>query len=76
LNIKDVTTIVKNQMKLSDMIYQEAIENNYSHEQMTPLNLLKANTSIIKHNVYKVFDTFQGKCTDLLKILKNEMKAD
>lgn len=65
MNIKDVTTIVKNQMKLSDMIYQEAIENNYSHEQMTPLNLLKANTSIIKHNVYKVFDTFQGKCTDL-----------
>ena len=52
-------------MKLSDIIYQEAIENNYSHEQMTPLNLLKANTSIIKHNVYKVFDTFQGKCTDL-----------
>ena len=65
MNIKDVTTIVKNQMKLSDIIYQEAIENNYSHEQMTPLNLLKANTSIIKHNVYKVFDTFQGKCTDL-----------
>lgn len=58
MNIKDVTTIVKNQMKLSDMIYQEAIENNYSHEQMTPLNLLKANTSIIKHNVYKVFDIF------------------
>jgi len=32
LNIKDVTNVVKGQQKLSDSIYQEAIENNYSHE--------------------------------------------
>ena len=44
LEIKDVSQIVNFQMKLSDMIYQEAIENNFSHEQMTPLNLLKANS--------------------------------
>lgn len=44
LVIKDVSQIVIYQIKLSDMIYQEAIENNYSHEQMTPLNLLKANS--------------------------------
>ena len=35
-------------MKLSDIIYQDAIENNFSHEQMTPLNLLKANS----HSIY------------------------
>ena len=55
LEIKDVSQIVNFQMKLSDMIYQEAIENNFSHEQMTPLNLLKANSSIIKSKVYNMF---------------------
>ena len=55
LEIKDVSQIVNFQMKLSDMIYQEAIENNFSHEQMTPLNLLKANSQIIKTKVYSMF---------------------
>jgi hypothetical protein len=32
LSIKDVTTLVKNQKKICDNTYQDAIENNYSHE--------------------------------------------
>ena len=30
--------LVKNQQKFCDMVYQDAIENNFSHEQMTTLN--------------------------------------
>ena len=48
INIIDVTTILKGQQKFCDSIYQEAIENNYSHEQMTPLNCINSNTNIIK----------------------------
>ena len=32
LNINDITKIVNYQQKLSDFTYQEAIQNNYSHE--------------------------------------------
>jgi len=32
LKIHDVTSIVQGQKKLSDTVYQEAIQNNYSHE--------------------------------------------
>ena len=30
--IRDITNIVKSQQKLSDEMYQDAIEQNYSHE--------------------------------------------
>ena len=32
VNLKDVSQIIKSQQRFSDTIYQEAIENNYSHE--------------------------------------------
>lgn len=44
--IRDITNIVKSQQKLSDEMYQDAIEQNYSHEQMTPLNIILANSKI------------------------------
>ena len=30
------------------MLYQEAIENNFSHEQMTPLNCIKNFTAMVR----------------------------
>ena len=35
------------------MIYQDAIENNFAHEQMTPLNILKANSSYLAKRVFQ-----------------------
>ena len=40
-----MTNILKHQQRISDEIYQEAIEANYSHEQMTPLNSILGNSS-------------------------------
>jgi hypothetical protein len=40
--VKDLTSVIKIQQKLSDEMYQDAIESNYSHEQMTPLNCILA----------------------------------
>ena len=39
--------MIKGQQKLSDDMYQDAIEQNYSHEQMTPLNLILANSRVL-----------------------------
>ena len=50
LIIKDVTQILRNQQKLSDKMYLDAIEANYSHEQMTPLNGILANSKIVYKN--------------------------
>ena len=60
-------------MKLSDMIYQEAIENNYSHEQMTPLNLLKANISLIKLIIFEQFKNYQDRIQDILDLLNKKI---
>ena len=38
---------------------------------MTPLNLLKANTSIIEQNVFKAYELYQNKCLDLIIALNN-----
>ena len=39
------------QQKKSDMLYQDAIESNYSHEQITPLNSILFNTTKIYENL-------------------------
>lgn len=44
LTIKNITQIIVQQQMLSDEMYQDAIEANYSHEQMTPLNCILGNT--------------------------------
>ena len=38
--LRDISNVINNQQRLSDQIYQDAIERNYSHEQMTPLNCI------------------------------------
>ena len=45
---KDVTALVGMQQDISDKIYQDAIELNYSHEQNTPLNCILNNSQLIK----------------------------
>ena len=35
-------------------MYRDAIEANYSHEQMTPLNCILANSDIVLRRVYKM----------------------
>ena len=36
---------------MSDKMYQDAIEANFSHEQMTPLNCIINNSKIIEKNL-------------------------
>ena len=53
LQVKDVSNILKYQQKMIDSMYQDAIENNYSHEQMTPLNSILGNSQIILNKIYE-----------------------
>ena len=39
--------MIRWQQKISDTMYQDAKEANYSHEQMTPLNCILANCKIV-----------------------------
>lgn len=55
LNIKDVTHLVKSQQRLSDSIYQEAIESNFSNQQMTPLTVLRGSPKMINEKVMAMF---------------------
>jgi len=48
LNIREISNFVKNLQKTNDKIYLDAIEANYSHESMTPLNSIIANTKIVQ----------------------------
>lgn len=48
LNIREISNFVKNLQKTNDNIYLDAIEANYSHESMTPLNSIIANTKIVQ----------------------------
>jgi hypothetical protein len=61
---------------MSDMMYQEAIEANFSHEQMTPLNCILGNSKIVKQDLHysmkKIFKKFVNTDTnpDLVKELE------
>lgn len=44
---KDVTDLIWLQQTKSDKRYQDAIEANYSHEQMTPLNNILSNAKML-----------------------------
>ena len=43
--LKNITAPIVNQQKKSDEIYQNAIEANFSHEQMNPLNNILQNST-------------------------------
>lgn len=45
--MRDVSEVVKLQQNLSHHLYQDAVETNYSHEQMTPLNCILNNSKVI-----------------------------
>ena len=47
----DITEILKMQQIKSDLLYQDAIEMNYTHEQNTPLNNIITNVSMINSSV-------------------------
>ena len=47
--VKDITSILKAQQEIIDEMYQDAIESNYSHEQMTPLNSIIGNSKIAQN---------------------------
>jgi hypothetical protein len=38
LSIRDITEMIKSLERIKDQVYYDAIENNFSHELMTPLN--------------------------------------
>ena len=60
LHIRELTQVIKSQQRMGDKIYRDAIEMNYSHEQMTPLNSIMNNSAML-------LDNFQSniECEDL-----------
>jgi hypothetical protein len=42
------------------MAYQDAIENNFSHEQMTPLNPIMSNIQINKQRLISLYKEILG----------------
>lgn len=51
LGIKDITALIKNLQKFKDKVYYDAIENNFSHELMTPLNPITNSSSLLKKGI-------------------------
>ena len=70
--INNITTLIKNQQKLSDDIYQDAIEANFSHEQMNPLNNIIQNASTVHSTVTDLFgyDSNNDRLNNVLKLVK------
>jgi len=56
ISILDVTDIIIKQQRECDKMYLEAIELNYSHEQMTPLNSIIANSNIAFKRFVEISD--------------------
>ena len=54
--IKDITAAITSQQKKSDLLYQDAIEANYSHEQMNPLNNIVQNSSTVHRMISKLLE--------------------
>jgi signal transduction histidine kinase len=55
LNIKDITSIIKGLQKINDQVCLTAIENNFSHELMTPLNPIVSSSSMLKSRLLAAF---------------------
>lgn len=60
ISIRNISNVVKNQQKLSDQMYLDATEQNYSHEQMTPLNSILANSKIIYRRFQEIMKQQQN----------------
>ena len=59
--LRDVSEVVKLQQDLSNLLYQDAIETNYSHEQMTPLNCILNNSKVILAKIKECAKPKDGK---------------
>lgn len=59
LSIKNITTLIHGHTRLLDGIYQDAIEANYSHEQMTPLNSILGNSKLIRTRFIELHQLLQ-----------------
>jgi len=59
LNIQDITQIIKNQLRFCDKIYGQALQQNYSHEQMGPLNSIITNSFLVKWRVAKHYSEYE-----------------
>ena len=69
--MSDVTQPLKLQLRLCDDMYQEAIEANYTHEQMTALNSILGNIKIVLDDFKTIIRGFQGS-----KRHKNQTRAE
>ena len=49
--MQNVTTLLESQQQMCDKKYKDAIEANFSHEQMTPLNGILACSKIVLKRV-------------------------
>ena len=58
LNIRDITEMIRSLEKIKDQVYYDAIENNFSHELMTPLNPITTCCSLIKEGVLSLYSKF------------------
>lgn len=54
INVRDISNFIKNLQNTTDKIYFDAIEANYSHESMTPLNCIIANTRIAQKRLRNI----------------------
>jgi signal transduction histidine kinase len=55
LTIRDITPIIKGFQKVQDNVYLTAIENNFSHELMTPLNPIFTGSEMLKRQLIAAF---------------------
>lgn len=67
--MRDITSLIVNHQNCCDEVYQEAIENNYSHEQMTPLNPILSHTSLGKQRLIRLY-------SELLKIPQEDNSGE
>ena len=51
VQIRDISNVVNGQQKMCDKMYEDAIETNYSHEQMTPLNSIINNSKLAESKI-------------------------
>ena len=47
ISVRNISGVIQNQQSLSDKLYQDAIEANFSHEQMNPLNSILVNSGLV-----------------------------
>lgn len=74
---RNITAVIRNQQKKSDQIYQDAIETNFSHEQMNPLNIIITNSNVVNKRLHQLAPHLAPEAARLLKTAETQklMKA-